>query len=169
MEFNMMAFTKRVSIAIALTLGVALSVPLSIPAFSDSAPSQTAMQERAAPPLRSGDLVRLRSGGPLMTVDGIKGDQVDCYWTDGNGQINAESFPIYVLQKSWSSVISPSPSAPIERPFTFIGEQRDLITNLDEANFNQSLKIVRTHGRQFCALGFDVAQHPAKMDRFLYT
>jgi uncharacterized protein YodC (DUF2158 family) len=100
MEFNMMAFTKRVSIAIALTLGVALSMPLSIPAFSDSAPSQTAMQERAAPALRSGDLVRLRSGGPLMTVDSIKGDQVDCYWTDGNGQINAESFPIYVLQKS---------------------------------------------------------------------
>ena len=96
----MLAFTKRVSIAIALALGVALSIPLSIPAFSDSAPSQTAMQEGAAPPLRSGDLVRLRSGGPLMTVDGVKGDQVDCYWSDANGQINAESFPIYVLQKS---------------------------------------------------------------------
>ena len=99
-EFNMLAFTKRVSIAIALTLGVALSMPLSIPAFSESAPSNTAMQNQAAPPLRSGDLVRLRSGGPLMTVDGVKGDQVDCYWTDGNGQIDAESFPIYVLQKS---------------------------------------------------------------------
>jgi len=34
-----------------------------------------------------------------MTVDGIKGDQVDCYWTDRIGQANAESFPIYVLQK----------------------------------------------------------------------
>jgi uncharacterized protein YodC (DUF2158 family) len=100
MEVNMSAFTKRVSIAIALTLGIALSVPLSVPAFSDSAPSNTAMQDRAAPPLRSGDLVRLRSGGPLMTVEGIKGDQVDCYWTDPSGEMNAQSFPIYVLQKS---------------------------------------------------------------------
>jgi uncharacterized protein YodC (DUF2158 family) len=100
MEFNMLAFTKRVSIANALALGVALSMPLSIPAFSDSAPPHTAMQNRAAPPFMSGDLVRLRSGGPLMTVDSVKGDLVDCFWTDGNGQINAESFPIYVLQKS---------------------------------------------------------------------
>jgi hypothetical protein len=36
-----------------------------------------------------------------MTVEGVKGDQVDCYWTDPNsGQMSAQSFPIYVLQKS---------------------------------------------------------------------
>ena len=91
----MLVSTKQASIAIAATL--VLSMPLA-PAFSASAPSNTAMQTASA--LRGGDFVRLRSGGPLMTVDGIKGDQVDCYWTDGNGQINAESFPIYVLQKS---------------------------------------------------------------------
>jgi hypothetical protein len=34
-----------------------------------------------------------------MTVKGIKGDQVDCFWTDGYGQINADSFPVDVLQK----------------------------------------------------------------------
>jgi uncharacterized protein YodC (DUF2158 family) len=75
-------------------------VPLSIPAFADSAPSNTAIQNGTAPTLRGGDLVRLRSGSPLMTVDGIRGDQVDCYWTGGDGQINAETFPIYVLRKS---------------------------------------------------------------------
>ena len=91
----MLASMKQASIAIAVML--ALSMPLA-PAFSASAPA--AMQNQAASALRSGSLVRLRSGGPLMTVDSIKGDQVDCYWTDGNGQINAESFPIYVLQKS---------------------------------------------------------------------
>ena len=29
-----------------------------------------------------------------MTVTGIKGDHVDCFWTDWNGQINADSFPL---------------------------------------------------------------------------
>jgi uncharacterized protein YodC (DUF2158 family) len=63
---------------------------------SASASSNT--QNQAAPAFRSGNLVRLRSGGPLMTVKGIKGDQVDCFWTDVNGQINADSFPVDVLQ-----------------------------------------------------------------------
>lgn len=68
------------------------------PASSASAPSNTASQNQTASALHNGNLVRLRSGGPLMTVKGIKGDQVDCFWTDGNGQINADSFPIDVLQ-----------------------------------------------------------------------
>jgi uncharacterized protein YodC (DUF2158 family) len=95
----MSACTKRTSIATALTLGIALNIPLSIPAFSDSAPSNTAMQNQTAASLRRGDLVRLRSGGPLMTVDSIKGNQVDCFWTGLDEQPNAESFPIDVLQK----------------------------------------------------------------------
>jgi hypothetical protein len=33
-----------------------------------------------------------------MTVKSIKGDEVDCFWTDFNGQINANSFPVGVLQ-----------------------------------------------------------------------
>jgi uncharacterized protein YodC (DUF2158 family) len=66
------------------------------PASSVSAPSIT--QNQTAPAFGSGNLVRLRSGGPLMTVKGIKGDQVDCFWTDVNGQINADSFPVGVLQ-----------------------------------------------------------------------
>jgi uncharacterized protein YodC (DUF2158 family) len=71
------------------TVGVA-------PASSASARSNT--QNKAAPAFRSGSLVRLRSGGPLMTVKDLKGDQVDCFWTDVNDQINADSFPVDVLQ-----------------------------------------------------------------------
>jgi uncharacterized protein YodC (DUF2158 family) len=92
MEFKMLASTKQVSVAIALTL-----MPLS-PAFSASAQSNTAIQNPAAPPFRSGDLVRLRSGGPLMTVVGIEGDQVNCVWTDLDGHIGSERLPIEALQ-----------------------------------------------------------------------
>jgi uncharacterized protein YodC (DUF2158 family) len=77
--------------------GVSTTTGGMAPAYSASAPSTT--QSQAAPAFRSGNLVRLRSGGPLMTVKGIKGNQVDCFWTDGNGQINADSFPVDVLQK----------------------------------------------------------------------
>lgn len=76
--------------------GVSTKTVGMAPASSASAPSNT--QNQAAPAFRSGNLVRLRSGGPLMTVKGIKGDQVDCFWTDMNGQINADSFPVDVLQ-----------------------------------------------------------------------
>jgi uncharacterized protein YodC (DUF2158 family) len=95
MEFNMLTSTKQVSISIAATL--ALGMPLS-PVFSASAPSNTAMQNLAAPALRSGNLVRLRSGGPLMTVVRIEGDQANCVWTDWDGQFESGSFPIDVLQ-----------------------------------------------------------------------
>jgi uncharacterized protein YodC (DUF2158 family) len=73
-------------------------MPLA-PAFAASTPSNTAMQNhQAAPPLRSGSLVRLRSGGPLMTVSRREGDQVNCVWYDWDGQMASGSFPIDVLQ-----------------------------------------------------------------------
>jgi uncharacterized protein YodC (DUF2158 family) len=95
MEFNMLAPTKQASIAIAVTL--ALSMPLA-PAFSASAPSTAATQNEAASALRSGSLVRLRSGGPLMTVSRMEDGQVNCVWYDWDGQMASASFPIDVLQ-----------------------------------------------------------------------
>lgn len=95
----MFLLKRRITIATAVMLGTALSVPLPVTAFSDPASSSPAMQGQATASLQHGDLVRLRSGGPLMTVASIRGNQVDCFWTDGEGQPNAESFPIDVLQK----------------------------------------------------------------------
>jgi hypothetical protein len=34
-----------------------------------------------------------------MTIGGIKGDQVDCFWIGMDGQPNADNFPTDVLQK----------------------------------------------------------------------
>ena len=93
----MLTSMKQASIAVAVTFGVALCMPLS-PALSASSPSNTVVSNPAASPLRSGDLVRLRSGGPLMTVIGIDGDDVKCVWTDWNGQIASDNFPADVLQ-----------------------------------------------------------------------
>jgi uncharacterized protein YodC (DUF2158 family) len=95
MEFDMLTSAKQVLIAIAGTF--VLGMPLS-PALSAPAASNTAMQNQPAPALRSGNLVRLRSGGPLMTVVRIEGDQVNCVWTDWDGQFESGDFPIDVLQ-----------------------------------------------------------------------
>ncbi|WP_167558945.1 DUF2158 domain-containing protein [Bradyrhizobium canariense] len=95
----MLVVTKRASIIAAVILGTALSIPLSVPALSDPSSSSTAMPSQAAASFQRGDLVRLRSGGPAMTVHGINGNQVDCFWTGEDGQPNADKFPIDVLQK----------------------------------------------------------------------
>src|SRR5258706_15929638 len=95
MEVKMLASIKQASIAIAVTLAVSTSLS---PAFSASAPSNTATQNQAAPALRSRSLVRLRSGGPLMTVIGIEGDQVNCAWTGRDGHIGYERLPIEALE-----------------------------------------------------------------------
>ena len=94
----MLARTRPSSIAIAVMLGIGVNVYLAIPAFSASPPSQAATQSRSASPLQNGDLVRVRSGGPLMTVVRIEGDQANCVWTDWDGQFESGSFPIDVLQ-----------------------------------------------------------------------
>jgi len=106
----MLASTKQIVSVLIAALGVALSTPLS-PALSASAPSNTAMQNQADPPLRSGDLVRLRSGGPLMTVIGIEGDQVNCVWTYLDGHIGSERFPAGAVERG---VRIPSLPAPPE-------------------------------------------------------
>jgi uncharacterized protein YodC (DUF2158 family) len=77
--------------------GVSTKTVGMAPASPASAPSNT--QNQAAPAFQSGDLVRLRSGGPMMTVKSIKGDQAECFWTDYNGQMNYDSFPVDVLKK----------------------------------------------------------------------
>lgn len=106
----MSLFTRDVSLAIAMTpamtlvmtlavtLGLAFTSPLSVPAFADSAQSNAPTQNDAAAMPRNGDLVRVRSGGPLMVVTDVQGDQVKCSWTDWlTGELKSETYPASVL------------------------------------------------------------------------
>jgi uncharacterized protein YodC (DUF2158 family) len=95
------SFHMRLSKEFMIGTGMAimLSLPFSHPAMS-ATDSDLSANGTIAGQLHQGDLVRLRSGGPLMTVNGIKGDQVECVWTDlNNGEADDATFPASVLQK----------------------------------------------------------------------
>jgi uncharacterized protein YodC (DUF2158 family) len=94
----MLALTRRSLIATAVTFGPALSMPCSTAAFPAPIAASPAMPSRTSQ-FQQGDLVRLRSGGPLMTVADTRGAQVYCFWTDANNQPNDATFPVQVLQK----------------------------------------------------------------------
>jgi uncharacterized protein YodC (DUF2158 family) len=112
-EFKMSMLTKRSSILIAATLGVALSTSLPFAALADTDAPKPAAQSLAAALLRAGDLVRVRSGGPLMTVTSIQGDQVNCSWTDWDGRLESQTFPVGAL------------NLPLTMPRTDWGAARD--------------------------------------------
>jgi uncharacterized protein YodC (DUF2158 family) len=97
-ELYMTIASKRASIVTAAIIGILLGVPLSVPSFADPVSSHPVLPTQAPASFQQGDLVRLRSGGPAMTVSSIKGNQVYCFWTGEDGQPNAEHFPIDVLQ-----------------------------------------------------------------------
>jgi uncharacterized protein YodC (DUF2158 family) len=86
--------------SLAATVLCGLTVAWIGPVFAQPAVSHAESQSPAAPVLRTGDLVRLRSGGALMTVDKVQGDQAICYWSTGDGAARSGSFPIAVLRTS---------------------------------------------------------------------
>ncbi len=49
--------------------------------------------------LQPGDTVRLKSGGPLMTVDSINGEDVWCEWFDEKKNPQSKSFRLHTLVK----------------------------------------------------------------------
>jgi uncharacterized protein YodC (DUF2158 family) len=84
---------------IVATLLPTVCAPYSALASPTPVSSHASVASNLAPRLKRGDLVRSVSGGPAMTVSDVKGEQINCSWTDFNGQPDNASSPAYVLQK----------------------------------------------------------------------
>ena len=92
-------YPRTVGLAAVMTL--LLAIGASCPALASPAPPSlhASVQSDVTPQFERGALVRLRSGGPAMTVSAVKGGQVECVWTDDTGQANDATFPGIVLQR----------------------------------------------------------------------
>src|ERR1700730_11079299 len=90
----MLKLPNAAAVAVQATLWVALSSPWA--ALADAAPAKTATQSQTTPRLHEGDLVRLRSGGPQMTVKSVWENWVICRWNEGYG-VQSAGFPIAMI------------------------------------------------------------------------
>jgi uncharacterized protein YodC (DUF2158 family) len=89
----------------AAALAIVTALTVSSAGFAQTAVCQvtgTAQSNTTPPPtfgplwsnVKIGDMVRLRTGGRLMTVRAIKGDQAICGWRNLSGQRVHANFPI---------------------------------------------------------------------------
>ena len=91
----MLRLPKPAAIAIQATLGIALSASWAISALA--APADTT-QSQTTPRLQEGDLVRLRSGGPEMTVKSVRGTWVIAiWWNEAFGGFQSAGFPVAMV------------------------------------------------------------------------
>jgi len=90
---NMLMLTKRLAIVIAATIAIAPGATWIVPASAHAAHASTGDETSDVPHLKTGDYVRPRTGGPLMSVDSIENGQVSTSWWSGGG-FRYGKFPI---------------------------------------------------------------------------
>lgn len=56
------------------------------------------METRPCPPCQEGDLVRLHSGGPIMSLQEVVGEHAVCMWFDAEGKLQERRFLLASLQ-----------------------------------------------------------------------
>jgi len=92
----MLKLPKPAAIAIQATLGIALSASWAVSALA--APVNTATQSQTTPRLEEGDLVRLRSDGPEMTVKSVRGNWVIAiWWNEAFSGFQSAGFPVAMV------------------------------------------------------------------------
>jgi hypothetical protein len=84
---------KIICLGAAISCG-GLNAAWTTPVAAEPAASHAESQSLASPALGIGDLVHLRSGGPLMAVDKVLGDQVIVHWSAQDGELLSGRFPI---------------------------------------------------------------------------
>jgi uncharacterized protein YodC (DUF2158 family) len=94
----MLNLPKLAVIAVQAAVGLALGGSWAVTAFAQIAPANAVTQSQAAPVLRAGDLVRLRSGGPALTVKSVHGNWVICtWWHERFGMFRTVGFPVAMI------------------------------------------------------------------------
>lgn len=67
--------------------------------YIGATPSNRNVLMTETPTFAAGDVVRLKSGGPKMTVLDMDGDDaVACKWFDRNGKVHSDSFPFAMIE-----------------------------------------------------------------------
>ena len=94
----MLNLPKLAVIAVQAAVGLALGGSWTVTALAQIAPANAATQSQATPVLRAGDLVRLRSGGPPLTVKSVHGNWVICtWWQERFGMFRTAGFPVAMI------------------------------------------------------------------------
>jgi uncharacterized protein YodC (DUF2158 family) len=94
----MLNLRKLAVIAVQATVGVALGASWGLTALAEIAPANPVTQSQTTPVLRAGDLVRLRSGGPALTVKSVHGNWVICtWWHERFGMFRTVGFPVAMI------------------------------------------------------------------------